>query len=407
MAWTDPVRYPNSAEIADNEAFLNTNVIDNLVYLKENSGGAAPLSNYSFGNFSGSVNSITFTPNGDMYVCGYFHNVNGVTNTANIAKYSSSTSQWQSINTAQWDNAYDKFRCLASDSDGNVYCGFNAASISGVSASNIAMWNGSAWTALGSGVNGAVNKIVIDSANDVHVFGEFTTAGGSAANRYAKWDGTAWSTIGTGYNGLVRTACIDKSNTNIIYCAGDFTQQNGVTCERVGKINISSATYSAAPNGHNGGVWGMDTTPNGTVYTYSTVLTNGFLARVHYSMRSVGGGAFAGFSTGLGEPVNQNRYMRSTVLAVANDEVYYGGPVFAGGAITGGIAKWNGTSWSAGSTGKFESSSENADSLNCITVTALAKNGSYLYVGHGAQSVIDTVSGATMFLPYFCRMPIS
>ena len=31
MTWTDPVRYPNSAEIADNEAFLNTNVIDNLV----------------------------------------------------------------------------------------------------------------------------------------------------------------------------------------------------------------------------------------------------------------------------------------------------------------------------------------------------------------------------------------
>ena len=38
MAWTDPTRYPNSMEIADNEAFLNTNVIDNLVYLKANSG---------------------------------------------------------------------------------------------------------------------------------------------------------------------------------------------------------------------------------------------------------------------------------------------------------------------------------------------------------------------------------
>ena len=31
MAWTTPTRYPNSMEIADNEAFLNTNVIDNLV----------------------------------------------------------------------------------------------------------------------------------------------------------------------------------------------------------------------------------------------------------------------------------------------------------------------------------------------------------------------------------------
>jgi hypothetical protein len=39
MAWTNPTRYPNSMEIANNEAFLNTNVIDNLIYLKENSGG--------------------------------------------------------------------------------------------------------------------------------------------------------------------------------------------------------------------------------------------------------------------------------------------------------------------------------------------------------------------------------
>jgi hypothetical protein len=35
MAWTTPTRYPNSAEIADNEGFLNTNVIDNLVNHQE------------------------------------------------------------------------------------------------------------------------------------------------------------------------------------------------------------------------------------------------------------------------------------------------------------------------------------------------------------------------------------
>ena len=41
MAWTNPVRYPNSDEQANNEDFLNVNVIDNLVYLKAN---AAPFS---------------------------------------------------------------------------------------------------------------------------------------------------------------------------------------------------------------------------------------------------------------------------------------------------------------------------------------------------------------------------
>ncbi len=43
MAWTDPLRYPNLSEQTDNESFLNTNVIDNLVYLKENSGGGSDV----------------------------------------------------------------------------------------------------------------------------------------------------------------------------------------------------------------------------------------------------------------------------------------------------------------------------------------------------------------------------
>lgn len=40
MAWTDPVRYPNSLEQNDPEGALNTYVIDNLAYLKANSGGS-------------------------------------------------------------------------------------------------------------------------------------------------------------------------------------------------------------------------------------------------------------------------------------------------------------------------------------------------------------------------------
>jgi hypothetical protein len=47
MAWTDPVRYPNFIEISDNEAFLNTYVIDNLIHLKANSGGVPSIHAYA------------------------------------------------------------------------------------------------------------------------------------------------------------------------------------------------------------------------------------------------------------------------------------------------------------------------------------------------------------------------
>ena len=50
MTWTNPTRYPNSMEIADNEAFLNTNVIDNLIdhETRINTAGLVRISGASF-----------------------------------------------------------------------------------------------------------------------------------------------------------------------------------------------------------------------------------------------------------------------------------------------------------------------------------------------------------------------
>lgn len=69
-----------------------------------------------------------------------------------------------------------------------------------VIAANIAQWNGSSWSAVGSGVNGTVSKIIVDSINnELYVSGEFTIAGGISVNGQAKWDtrNQAWSAIPT------------------------------------------------------------------------------------------------------------------------------------------------------------------------------------------------------------------
>ena len=62
---------------------------------------------------------------------------------------------------------------------------------------NIARWDGSNWSALGSGTNGEVTSIAI-SGTDIFIGGQFTMAGGVAANYVAKWNGTNWSPVGTG-----------------------------------------------------------------------------------------------------------------------------------------------------------------------------------------------------------------
>ncbi len=69
-----------------------------------------------------------------------------------------------------------------------------------MSANNIAKWDGSAWSALGSGMNDAVHALAVDGSGNLVAGGSFTTAGGVSANHIAKWDGSAWSALGSGIN---------------------------------------------------------------------------------------------------------------------------------------------------------------------------------------------------------------
>ena len=58
------------------------------------------------------------------------------------------------------------------------------------------------WFSLGPGVNGAVNALAVSGTN-LYVGGQFTSAGGISASNVAKWDGNTWSALGSGVNGSV------------------------------------------------------------------------------------------------------------------------------------------------------------------------------------------------------------
>ena len=73
--------------------------------------------------------------------------------------------------------------------NGEIYVGGIFSNAGGVPANNIAKWNGTSWSAVGTGTNDAVNDFAIFNG-ELYVVGGFTTAGGISANRIAKWDGT-------------------------------------------------------------------------------------------------------------------------------------------------------------------------------------------------------------------------
>ena len=104
---------------------------------------------------------------------------------------------------------------LAVAADGNdLYVGGSFTTAGGVSASNIAKWDGSNWSALGSGIGGGDVRALAASGGNVYVGGVYTTAGSSSANNIAKWDGSNWSTLGSGATNGVNGPVFDIATKN-------------------------------------------------------------------------------------------------------------------------------------------------------------------------------------------------
>ena len=72
-------------------------------------------------------------------------------------------------------------------------------------------------------MNGSVNVLAV-SGSDIYAGGSFTTAGGVSVNYIAKWNGSAWSALGSGMNYLVDALVVGHRRV----CGGLFTTAGGV-----------------------------------------------------------------------------------------------------------------------------------------------------------------------------------
>ena len=86
----------------------------------------------------------------------------------------------------RWEEGWiPPVRALATKG-GDIYAGGDFTAAGGVGANHIALWNGSTWSALGSGTDNVVNALAADG-NVLFVGGEFTRAGEKASSRFAEW----------------------------------------------------------------------------------------------------------------------------------------------------------------------------------------------------------------------------
>lgn len=279
----------------------------------------------------------------NIYIGGTFTIVCGVY--ANrIAKWNGS--EWSALGSGiGYSYESSSVTSIAIDGSGNVYAGGFFTSAGGVPASNIAKWNGSEWSALGTGSNNTVKAMAIDGSGNLYAGGDFTTAGGVTALRIAKWDGSAWSALGTGIGGFgaqggspsVRVIAINGSN---VYVGGAFTTAGGVTSNRIAKWN--GTAWSALGSGINGIVHGIAIDGIGNVYIGGIFTTAGSVSANNIAKwNSSEWSALGSGITSLNSQVN--------VVAIdGNNNIYAGGYYTnAGGIAANNIAKWNGSEWSA------------------------------------------------------------
>ncbi|MBX3386383.1 MAG: hypothetical protein KF768_07420 [Phycisphaeraceae bacterium] len=221
-----------------------------------------------------------------------------------------------------------KIHAILERPDGGVVVGGNLRASGSIPIEHLALWDGSHWSALSTGFNDRIKKLLTMRNGEVLALGEFNTAGSIAARRVARWngsewlamdkdasvgsqdgdlaelddgrillvsgnqvrwwDGTRWQPFGPAFNGQVRSLLAIPGGQ--VIAGGNFTEVAGVTVNRVARWD--------------GSVW-----------------------------QPMGGGM---------DSVVTSLHLR------ANGEVLAGGAFTAAGDVqASGVARWDGSAWHA------------------------------------------------------------
>jgi hypothetical protein len=308
---------------------------------------------------------------GRIYVGGQFTDV-GTAIINNIAVWDGA--RWHALG----DGVNSPVRALAVDARGTVY----AAGESGDSYySYITGWDGRTRRMV-SYLRGTVRALAIDDADVLYVAGDFTSVGRdwgldvTLANHIARWDGTAWSALGEGLNGEVRALAIGSNGD--LYAAGDFTLAGGLPANHIARWD--GETWHALGAGTDGPVYTLAADPAGGVYVGGRFLTAGDVEAP--SVARWNGTEWVALGTGLhnGRNINTGVYSLGRVLTLvldANGAVLAGGNFATDGANN--LAEWDGSTWTAVAGDYFVHSMQ-----SYFEITALAVGGDgRLYIAGG------------------------
>ncbi len=251
------------------------------------------------------------------------------------------------------------------DGSGNLYVGGNFTVIGNTAANCVAKWNGTNWTALGSGLNGGVIALAV-SGNTLYAGGTFTNVGGGQTSYIAQWNGTNWSAVGSGMSNAVYALAVSGGT---LYAGGLFTGASGVSANYIAQWNGTG--WSALSTG-------MDNRVFALAVIGSTLYAGGYFDEAGGNSAAAAiaqwnGNTWLAVGSGVG-PAGD--YPGVLALAVSGSTLYAAGEfnfTAEGGATANNVAEWNGANWLALGSG--------LNGSYATTVNALAVSGGALYAG--------------------------
>ncbi|ESU24840.1 hypothetical protein FEDK69T_03930 [Flavobacterium enshiense DK69] len=228
------------------------------------------------------VRVIQTLADGKILIAGTFTMVNGVSRNG-IARLNSDGTLDTAFNPGVGINSGATIFAIASQSDGKIMIGGSFISYNGNTANRIARLNSdgtfdSSFVA-GTGFNNSVNALVVQNDGKIMAGGTFTNYNGVSKNRIVRLNSNGSTdtgfVIGTGANNAVQSIALQSDGKIVI--GGSFTNYKGTAISRIARLN----TDGSADTGFNVG-----TGANNTINTI----------RLQTDEKIVIGGAFTQFN---------------------------------------------------------------------------------------------------------------
>jgi hypothetical protein len=214
----------------------------------------------------------------------------------------------------------------------------------------IARWDGSVWSIVGGGLGGYSPSgralAVFDDGTGPALFvgGTFDYAPGVTAHYIAKWSGTQWSAVGGALDHYVNALSVfDDGSGPALYVGGYFTHAGALACEHIARwsgtswsplgagIDLSVSTLSVFDDGSGAG---PDLYAGGYIATAGGLPANGIAKWNGSAWSALGLGANSIVITGCAFDIGQG------------PRLLVWGTFFGTGVAGTNIAQWDGSAWS-------------------------------------------------------------